>query len=101
MGRKRSRTSVKSKGSMNSVSKNTKRMIRADKKADIKQKMLNKIDAWIKGKRVILQQEEGIRYVFISPWLINLSYTNAFIAPRLKTLRFPKVFISQIIKTEP
>ena len=43
MGRKRSRTSVKSKGSMNSVSKNTKRMMRAEKKADLMQKMLNKL----------------------------------------------------------
>ena len=57
MGRKRSRTSVKSKGSMNSVSKNTKRMMRADKKADIAQKMLNKLDAWKKGKNVIVHEE--------------------------------------------
>ena len=59
MGRKRSRTSVKSKGSMNSVSKNTKRMMRAEKKTDLMQKMLNKLDAWKKGKRVILHNEEG------------------------------------------
>ena len=57
MGRKKSRTSVKSKGSMNSVSKNTKRMMRADKKADIAQKMLNKLDAWKKGKNVIVHEE--------------------------------------------
>tara|TARA_B100001769_G_C21840095_1_gene455869 strand:+ start:308 stop:553 length:246 start_codon:yes stop_codon:yes gene_type:complete len=61
MGRKRSRTSVKSKGSMNSVSKNTKRMIRADNKADLMRTMLNKLDAWKKGKRVILHDEEGKR----------------------------------------
>ena len=57
MGRKKSRASVKSKGSMNSVSKNTKRMMRADKKADIAQKMLNKLDAWKKGKNVIVHEE--------------------------------------------
>ena len=60
MGRKKSRASVKSKGSMNSVSKNTKRMMRADKKADKMQTMLNKLDAWKKGKRVIVN-EDGIR----------------------------------------
>ena len=57
MGRKKSRASVKSKGSMNSVSKNTKRMMRADKKADLEQKMLNKLDAWKKGKNVIVHEE--------------------------------------------
>ena len=57
MGRKRSRTSVKSKGTMNSVSKNTKRMMRAEKKADLMQKMLNKLDAWRKGKNVIVHEE--------------------------------------------
>ena len=57
MGRKKSRASVKSKGSMNSVSKNTKRMMRADKKADIAQRMLNKLDAWKKGKNVIVHEE--------------------------------------------
>ena len=60
MGKKKSRASVKSKGSMNSVSKNTKRMMKADKKADLMQKMLNKLDAWKKGKRVIVN-EDGIR----------------------------------------
>lgn len=57
MGRKKSRASVKSKGSMNSVSKNTKRMMRADKKADKMQTMLNKLDAWKKGKNVIIHEE--------------------------------------------
>ena len=57
MGRKKSRASVKSKGSMNSVSKNTKRMMKADKKADLMQKMLNKLDAWKKGKNVIVHEE--------------------------------------------
>jgi len=57
MGRKKSRASVKSKGSMNSVSKNTKRIMRIEKKADLMQKMLNKLDAWKKGKRVIVHEE--------------------------------------------
>ena len=68
MGRKRSRTSVKSKGTMNSVSKNTKRMMRADKKADKMQTMLNKLDAWKKGKRVILHDEEGKRVEAKEVW---------------------------------
>tara|TARA_B100001778_G_scaffold318460_1_gene307027 strand:+ start:429 stop:674 length:246 start_codon:yes stop_codon:yes gene_type:complete len=68
MGRKRSRTSVKSKGSMNSVSKNTKRMIRADNKADLMRTMLNKLDAWKKGKRVILHDEEGKRVDAKTVW---------------------------------
>jgi hypothetical protein len=57
MGRKKSRASVKSKGSMNSVSKNTKRIMRIEKKADLMQKMLNKLDAWKKGKNVIVHEE--------------------------------------------
>ena len=57
MGRKKSRASVKSKGSMNSVSKNTKRMMRADTKADNMRTMLNKLDAWKKGKNVIVHEE--------------------------------------------
>ena len=68
MGRKRSRTSVKSKGSMNSVSKNTKRMIKADNKADLMRTMLNKLDAWKKGKRVILHDEEGKRVDAKTVW---------------------------------
>ena len=68
MGRKRSRTSVKSKGSMSSVSKNTKRMMRAEKKTDLMQKMLNKLDAWKKGKRVILHDEEGKRVEAKTVW---------------------------------
>ena len=57
MGKKKSRASVKSKGSMNSVSKNTKRIMRIEKKADLMQKMLNKLDAWKKGKNVIVHEE--------------------------------------------
>ena len=68
MGRKRSRTSVKSKGSMNSVSKNTKRMIKADNKADLMRTMLNKLDAWKKGKRVILHDDEGKRVEAKTVW---------------------------------
>ena len=48
MGRKKSRKSRTSKKSMNSVSKNTKRIMRIEKKADLMQKMLNKLDAWKK-----------------------------------------------------
>ena len=57
MGRKKSRKSRTSKKSMNSISKNIKKMMRADKKADIAQKMLNKLDAWKKGKNVIVHEE--------------------------------------------
>jgi len=61
MGRKKSRATVKSKGSMNSVSKNTKRIMRRDNKADTMRVMLNKLDAWKKGKRVIVHDDEGNR----------------------------------------
>ena len=57
MGRKKTRASRKSSGSMNSVSKNTKRIMRIEKKADLMQKMLNKLDAWRKGKNVIVHEE--------------------------------------------
>ena len=50
MGRKKTRASRKSSGSMNSVSKSTKRMMKADNKADIMRTMLNKLDAWKKEK---------------------------------------------------
>ena len=61
MGRKRSRTSEKSKGSMNSISKNIKKMIRADNKKDKMRRVLNQLDAWSKGKRVILNDDNGKR----------------------------------------
>ena len=57
MGRKKSRKNRTSKKSMNSVSKNTKRIMRIEKKADLMQKMLNKLDAWKKGKNVIVHEE--------------------------------------------
>ena len=57
MGRKKSRKSRTSKKSMNSVSKNTKIIMRIEKKADLMQKMLNKLDAWRKGKNVIVHEE--------------------------------------------
>ncbi len=53
---------------MKSGSKNTKRMMRAEKKADLMQKMLNKLDAWKKGKRVILHDEEGKRVEAKTVW---------------------------------
>ena len=53
---------------MNSVSKNTKRMMKADKKADKMQTMLNKLDAWKKGKRVILHDEQGKRVEAKTVW---------------------------------
>ena len=61
MGRKRSRTSVKSKGSMNSISKNIKKMLRTDNKKDKMRRVLNQLDAWSKGKRVILNDDNGKR----------------------------------------
>mgnify|MGYP003131949387 CR=1 FL=1 len=57
MGRKKTRQSRKSSGSMNSVSKHTKRIMRADNKKDIMRVMLNKLDAWKKGKNVIVHEE--------------------------------------------
>ena len=61
MGRKKSRTSVKSKSSMNSISKNIKKMLRADNKKDKMRRVLNQLDAWSKGKRVILNDDNGKR----------------------------------------
>ena len=57
MGRKKTRQSRKSSGSMNSISKNTKRIMRAENKQDMMRVMLNKLDAWKKGKNVIIQEE--------------------------------------------
>ena len=57
MGRKKTRQSRKSSGSMNSVSKDTKRRMRADNKQDMMRVMLNKLDAWKKGKNVIVHEE--------------------------------------------
>ena len=57
MGRKKTRQSRKSSGSMNSISKTTKRIMRADNKRDMMRVMLNKLDAWKKGKNVIVHEE--------------------------------------------
>ena len=57
MGRKKTRQSRKSSGSMNSISKHTKRIMRADNKQDMMRVMLNKLDAWKKGKNVIVHEE--------------------------------------------
>ena len=57
MGKKRSRQSRKSSGSMNSISKHTKRAMRAENKQDMMQTMLYKLDAWKKGKNVIVHEE--------------------------------------------
>ena len=43
-------------------------MMRAEKKANLMQKMLNKLDAWKKGKRVILHDEEGKRVEAKTVW---------------------------------
>ena len=67
MGRKKTRQSRKSNGSMNSVSKHTKRMMRADNKQDMMRVMLNKLDAWKKGKNVIVH-EDGIRKKATDVW---------------------------------
>ena len=57
MGRKKTRQSRKSSGSMNSISKHTKRAMRAENKQDMMRVMLNKLDAWKKGKNVIVHEE--------------------------------------------
>ena len=57
MGRKKTRQSRKSSGSMNSISKTTKRIMRAENKRDMMRVMLNKLDAWKKGKNVIVHEE--------------------------------------------
>ena len=67
MGKKRSRQSRKSSGSMNSVSKHIKRITRAENKQDMMRVMLNKLDAWKKGKNVIIN-EDGIRKKATDVW---------------------------------
>jgi len=67
MGRKKTRQSRKSNGSMNSVPKHTKRMMRAENKQDMMRVMLNKLDAWKKGKDVIVH-EDGIRKKATDVW---------------------------------
>ena len=57
MGRKKTRHSRKSSGSMNSISKTTKRIMRAENKQNMMRVMLNKLDAWKKGKNVIVHEE--------------------------------------------
>lgn len=46
---------------MNSISKNIKKMLRADNKKDKMRRVLNQLDAWSKGKRVILNDDNGKR----------------------------------------
>ena len=60
MGRKKTRQSRKSSGSINSISKTTKRIMRAENKQNMMRVMLNKLDAWKKGKNVIVN-EGGVR----------------------------------------
>ena len=57
MGRKKTRQSRKSSGSMNSILKTTKRIMRAENKQNMMRVMLNKLDAWKKGKNVIVHEE--------------------------------------------
>jgi hypothetical protein len=54
MGRKKSRASKTSKGSMNSVSKSIKRMMRVENRKDNFRRILNQLDAWKKGKNTKL-----------------------------------------------
>ena len=67
MGRKKTRQSRKSSGSMNSVSKDIKRRMRADNKNDVMRVMLNKLNAWKKGKNVIVH-EDGVRKKATEVW---------------------------------
>ena len=54
MGRKKSRANKTSKGSMNSVSKSIKRMMRVENRKDNFRRILNQLDAWKKGKKTKL-----------------------------------------------
>ena len=51
MGRKKSRANKTSKGSMNSVSKSIKRMMRVENRKDNFRRILNQLDAWKKGRK--------------------------------------------------
>jgi len=68
MGRKKSRATVKSKGSMNSVSKNIKRLMRIENRKDPMRRLLNQLDAWKKGKRVIIHDKDGKRVEAKQEW---------------------------------
>ena len=68
MGRKKTRASRKRSGSMNSVSKNIKRLMKIENRKDPMRRILNQLNAWKKGKRVILHTEEGKRVEAREVW---------------------------------
>ena len=54
MVKRKSRDKRSSKGSMNSVSKSIKKMMRAENRKDSFRRILNQLDAWKKGKNTKL-----------------------------------------------
>lgn len=54
MVKRKSRDKRSSKGSMNSVSKSIKRMMRVENRKDSFRRILNQLDAWKKGKNTKL-----------------------------------------------
>lgn len=54
MAKRKSRDKKSSKGSMNSVSKSIKRMMRVENRKDNFRRILNQLDAWKKGKKTKL-----------------------------------------------
>ena len=54
MAKRKSRDKRSSKGSMNSVSKSIKRMMRVENRKDSFRRILNQLDAWKKGKKTKL-----------------------------------------------
>lgn len=54
MAKRKSRDKRSSKGSMNSVSKSIKKMMRVENRKDSFRRILNQLDAWKKGKNTKL-----------------------------------------------
>jgi len=53
---------------MNSVSKNIKRLMRIENRKDPMRRLLNQLDAWKKGKRVIIHDKDGKRVEAKQEW---------------------------------
>ena len=57
---------------MNSISKKIKKWNKQDNNKDLMRKALNKLDAWSKGKRVILHDDNGKRVEAKQLWGLSL-----------------------------
>ena len=75
MAKRKSRDKRSSKGSMNSVSKSIKKMMRTENKKDNFRRILNQLDAWSKGKKTKLDIGSPKRsFAIKSRWYTNYLY---------------------------